>query len=177
MLCVTLIVEVGKELINIGNAVTDAKAAFAKFGDAKLLDSLRAATRGTVKDLDLMNKAIKAVDIGANVDQLAKYFDFATQRSKTTGESIDSLVDGIVKGIGTGSTRAFTRLGISADRLNNELAKTGDLTTAVGNIIDSELATLNLDSAGIERMATQFDNLKEIIGVKLANATDAFFQH
>lgn len=152
--------------------------AFNRLNREDLLDNLRKATKGTVKDLELMKAAVYADNLGIEVNELGAYFEFAKQRAQDTGESVDYLVDSIVKGIGRKSLLILDNLGISATALKKEMggvglktAEVGDVAKAVGNIIQREnLKTgksLEKRSAQLERDRVKWENLRAELGQKL----------
>jgi len=134
------LIRFGKELIDIAAKAEGIEAAFSRLNAPGLLANLRDATRGTVTDLDLMQKAVQASNFKIPLDQLATYFRFATNRALETGESVDYLVDRIVMGIGRKSALVMDDLGISLTELQAEVKKTGDFGAGVGVIIQRELA-------------------------------------
>jgi hypothetical protein len=138
--------------------------AFAKLNRPDLLDKLRAATRGTVSDIVLMQNAVKANNFKIPLDALANMFAFAQQRAKDTGESVDFLVESAVLGISRQSIMIIDNLGISAAAVRDEMKKTGDFATAVSNIMAQEVAKQGeiLDSASVkvDRYAAQWNNFK-----------------
>ena len=87
-----------------------------------------------------MQTAVQANNFKIPLDQLATYLKFATNRAIETGESVDYLVQSIILGIGRKSPLILDNLGISASELREELAKTGDMGKAVGNIINKSMS-------------------------------------
>ena len=155
------------------------KTAFDKLNDKTLLDKLKAATRGTVDDLTLMQKAVQAKNFKIPLDQLATYFKFATNRAIETGESVDYLVDSIITGIGRKSALVLDNLGISAAELQDEMKKTGDFAAAAGNIIKRELGAAgdvaDTSATRLAKLTTSVNNLKLAFGelaLKAAPALD-----
>ncbi|MFK2341196.1 hypothetical protein ACIXN4_06685 [Bacteroides fragilis] len=53
---------------------------------------------------------------------------------------MDYLTDSIITGLGRKSLLILDNLGLSAAEVNEEMAKTGDLMTAVAAIVDRQLA-------------------------------------
>jgi hypothetical protein len=114
--------------------------AFKKLNEPDLLDNLRNATRGTVNNLSLMQQAVKADNFKIPLENLATYFKFAQQRAQETGESVDYLVQSIILGIGRKSPLILDNLGISSVLLRETMRETGDMVSAVSQIINTELA-------------------------------------
>lgn len=106
-----------------------------------LLRRLRESTHGTVSDLTLMQRTLRAANLGIPVRDFGTLLEFATLRAQQTGESIDYLVDSIVTGLGRKSTRVIDNLGISVVRVKEalggvslEAASVGEVTAAVVRI-------------------------------------------
>lgn len=114
--------------------------AFEQMDKPGLLQNLRRATHGTVADLELMKAAVQANDFRLPLDQLGKYLEFAQLKAQQTGQSVDYMTNSIVTGLGRKSLQILDNLGISASEVKEEMEKTGDMATAVGNIIDRQLA-------------------------------------
>jgi len=118
-------------------------AAFKKLDNSvKILEDLKAATSGTVSEMELMQNALKAENFRIPMDVLAKGLEFATKRASETGESVDYLVNSFTVGLGRESIKILDNLGISAVELNKEVKLTGDFMAAVGNIMDRELSKM-----------------------------------
>lgn len=132
--------QLASEAVDMARGAEGITIAFDRLNKPGLLDELRKATHGTVTDLDLMKAAVKAENFGIPLEQLGKYFAFAQQRAKDTGESVDYLVDSIVTGLGRKSPMILDNLGISASQLKDEMAKGADMATAVGTIIEQEMS-------------------------------------
>lgn len=159
------------ESIKLAQAAEGVKKAFARLNDPNLLNELRKATRGTVSDVMLMQAAVRAQNFKIPLQQLGTYFDFARQRARDTGQSVDFLVNSIIDGIGRKSTLVLDNLGLSASEIQAEFAKTGDLAVAVGNIIQREMGEAGdaTKSAAdkIDTYNVAIENLKTELGEKL----------
>jgi hypothetical protein len=128
-----------------------------------LLGDLRKATRGTVTDFELMQRTLQATNLGVAVEQLPQLFEFAATRAQQTGESVDYLVDSIVRGIGRKSPLILDNLGISAIRLKEKFGgaalaaqSVGDVTKAVAEIAGEEMSKMG---GFVETSATKVDQL------------------
>lgn len=156
------------EGIKLAASMQGVEAAFKSLNQPNLLQNLRNATRGTVTDLQLMQKAVQARNFKIPLEQLATYFEFATKRAIQTGESVDYLVDSIITGIGRKSVLVMDNLGISAVALQDEVKKVGDFGAAAGNIIQRELTAMGdvTDTAAtsISQLATAWKELKTQVG-------------
>lgn len=133
------IVQFTKEAYKLAGQAQGVYNAFSRLNRPGLLNDLKKATRGTTDELKLMQMAVQANNFKIPLDQLATYLKFATNRAIETGESVDYLVNSLVLGIGRKSPLILDNLSISTVRLREELAKTGDMAKAVGNIIEEEM--------------------------------------
>ncbi|GEM_PF-2430270 len=167
------LVAFGTELYNLARQAEGIELRFAKIGDTKGLDKLRAATRGTVSDLELMKLAVNADNFRIPMDVLAKGLEFATRRASETGQSVDYLVNSFVTGLGRKSKLILDNLGISAVELNEEISRTGDFATSVGNIIDREMAKSGTAVDGLtektNRLSVTWANFKKNLAQGIAD--------
>lgn len=136
---VNKIAQFTKEAYKLAGQAQGVYNAFSRLNRPGLLNDLKEATRGTTDELKLMQTAVQANNFKIPLDQLATYLRFATDRAIETGESVDYLVNSLVLGIGRKSPLILDNLSISTVRLREELAKTGDMAKAVGNIIEEEM--------------------------------------
>lgn len=136
---VNKIVQFTKEAYKLAGQAQGVYNAFSRLNRPGLLNDLKEATRGTTDELKLMQTAVQANNFKIPLEELATYLKFATNRAIETGESVDYLVQSIILGIGRKSPLILDNLGISASELREELAKTGDMAKAVGNIIKEEM--------------------------------------
>lgn len=142
--------------------------AFDRLNNPELLDNLRAATKGTVSDLELMKQAVQFNNFGLPVEKLGIALEFARQRAADTGQSIDYLVQSIVTGIGRQSPLILDNLGINAKRVADRFKETGDFAEAAFGIIQEESAksgkSLDTFSEKQARMNANIQNFKSRIG-------------
>ena len=150
------IVSFASEAAKLAGTMDGVQKAFDRFGDVQLFAGLDQAVNGTLSKLEIMQQSVKAVNLGVRKNDLATYFEFATRRAAETGEEVSYLVDSIVNGIGRESSRVIDNLGISQERLNAEIQKTGDFQTAVAKIVDEELGAMG---PRIETTAEKFAQL------------------
>ena len=128
----------GIEMAKSGEGIRNA---FERLNEPGLLDNLREATHGTVTNLELMKAAVKFNDFKLPLDQLGTMLAFAQQKAKDTGQSVDYMVDSIVTGLGRKSLMILDNLGLSANEIKEKMKETGDMTTAVGEIIREQMAS------------------------------------
>ena len=125
------------ELARQGEGV---RLAFERLNQPGLLDNLKEATHGTVSEIELMKQAIKFENFKLPLEDLAIYLQFAQQKAKDTGESIDFLVTSIVNGLGRQSKQILDNLGISASELTKRMNEGADMTKAVADIIKEQMS-------------------------------------
>jgi len=113
--------------------------AFERLNQPGLLDNLREATHNTVNDLELMKQAVKFDNFNLSMDQMGTFLAFAQQQAKDTGQDVNYLVDSIVTGLGRKSLPILDNLGLSATDIKNRMKETGDMTTAVAQIIEERM--------------------------------------
>ena len=115
------------------------KMAFDRLNQPGLLDNLRDATHNTVNDLELMKQAVKFDNFNLSIEQMGTFLAFAQQQAKDTGQDVNYLVDSIVTGLGRKSLPILDNLGLSAEEIRNRMKETGDMTTAVAEIIQERM--------------------------------------
>jgi len=152
--------------------------AFQNLNQPDLLDNLRAATKGTVSDLELMKKAIQFSNFGLPVEKLGIAFEFARRRAKDTGESVEFLVQSIVTGIGRQSPLILDNLGINAKRVRDEFQKIGNFSEAAFKIIQEESAKAGEDLESFAeteaRITAEIENQQVTLG-KFFNEAKGFY--
>lgn len=130
-------IEKSVELAESADGITHA---FEKVGSKDYLQELRAATKGTVADIELMKAAVKAKDFHIPLEDLGKYLSFAQLKAQQTGQSLDYMVDSIVTGLGRKSPMILDNLGLSAAEIGEQTKKTGDFMKGVASIVEKQLA-------------------------------------
>jgi len=130
----------------------------------KTLNDLRAATHGTVTDFELMQRTLQASNLGVDVSKLGILFEFAAARAQQTGESVDYLVDSIVRGVGRKSVLVLDNLGISATRLKEQFNGASIASQSVADVTAgvAAIAKVELEKMGgyVETGATKVGVLK-----------------
>jgi len=158
-----------KDMYDLAVQAEGVKNAFKKLDDPALLSKLKAATRGTVSDFNLMKATVTADALKLSLKELPTYFEFATKRANETGESVAYLVDSIVKGLGRKSVLILDNLGLSAIELQEEFDRVGDFGIATGNIIRRELESMGdvAETAAerIARIGATWENIKTKAGI------------
>lgn len=132
--------------------------------EIQLLNRLRSATHGTVSDFELMQRTLQATNLGVAVEQLPILFEFAAARAQQTGESVDYLVDSIVRGIGRKSILVLDNLGLSATRLREQFNGASLASQSVADVTRgvAEIARVELEKMGgyAETAATKVGQLE-----------------
>lgn len=166
------------ESVKLGATMEGVRGAFERFADETTLDGLREAVSGTVDDLKLMQMAVRAKNFKIPMDVLAKGLKFATQRAMETGESVDYLVESFVIGLGRESVKILDNLGISTLEIQKKTKEVGDMTKAVGMIMDEAFVNAGeqvvTTSMKIDQQKAAITNLKIAVGEKLAPIYSAF---
>lgn len=128
-----------------------------------LLEQLKKSTHNTVTEFELMQRTLQATNLGVGVEQLPILFEFAAARAQQTGESVDYLVDSIVRGIGRKSLLVLDNLGLSATRLKEQFNGASLASQSVGDVTKgvAEIARVELEKMGgyAETAATKVDQL------------------
>ena len=133
------IVDTAKQAMQLSAQSEGIRIAFDRLNRPDLLDQLREATHGTVSDLQLMQQAVKFDNFNLSLEQMGTFLAYAQQKAKDTGQSVDYMVDSIVTGLGRQSLMILDNLGLSAAEIKEEMKATGDMTTAVGEIIRRQM--------------------------------------
>lgn len=162
------------DLVEMGNRIIGVKNAFKRLDDPNLLNNLRRATKGTIDDLQLMQSATFAEKMRIPMDVLAKGMEFAGLVAIETGEDVNYMMESFVTGTARQSIMILDNLGISSKALREEVALTGDFMTALGNIMDRELAKMRsgIDESILKtkQLNIELENQRQIVAEKLARA-------
>lgn len=154
-LSVAAVRQLGTMILNmneLAGKVQTVDAAFRRaFPNATLLlNNLRTATHGTVTDYELMQRTLQATNLGVSVEHLATLFEFAAARAQQTGESVDYLVDSIVRGIGRKSVLVLDNLGLSTTRLKQQFNGAAIASKSVAEVTEgvAAIAKVELEKMG-----------------------------
>ena len=163
--------EFGSEALDLAMKAQGIETAFERIGNAANMMELRTAVKGTVSDLELMRQAVTAEKLGIPIQEFTKYLGYAKKQANEMGESVDYMVDSIVKGVGRQSTMILDNLGISAKAVQEELKKGGTFAEAVGRIIQEEMGgandTLLTTQDRLLQQRAALENIKKELGEKL----------
>lgn len=169
-----------KEGMDMAATAEGIMTAFQKLDQPELLKNLRKETKGLINDFILMQSAVRAKNFGIPIEKLGTLLKFAQQRAQETGESVDYLAKSIIDGIGKKSPLIFDNLGISTSRLQEQVKKTGDFTTAAIQIVNEELekqGDLALTAADKDtQAAVKWQNNQLKVGKALLGVKNIFSQ-
>ena len=169
------VISTGIEMAESADGITKA---FNDLDKPGLLDNLRAATKGTVNDVELMKAAVKAKDFRIPLEDLGKYLSFAQLKAQQTGESLDYMVDSIVTGLGRQSPQILDNLGLSASEIREQTKQTGDFMKAVASIVENQLADAGETYVSAADRAAQrttaLQNAQKALGDELLPLKDKF---
>jgi hypothetical protein len=142
------VVDIAINMARLAGQVEGVERAFKRTfpNSVQILDQLKRSTHGTITEFELMQRTLQATNLGVSVERLPELFEFAAVRAQQTGESVDYLVDSIVRGIGRKSPLILDNLGLSAIRLKEKFdgaalaaQSVGDVTEAVADIAREEM--------------------------------------
>lgn len=128
-----------QESMEVAKNAEGIEIAFQRINKPGLLENLRKETHGTIDDIQLMQQAVKFQNFDLPVEQLGKLLAFAQQTAKDTGQSIDYMVSSIVDGMSRQSVKILDNLGLSATKIKEKVAETGDFTTGVIAMIEERM--------------------------------------
>lgn len=166
--------------IDLGLQAEGIARAFERIGNEANLAQMRQQVKGTVNDLNLMQQAVKAENLGIPIQNFTKYLGFAKKQAQEMGTSVDFMVESIVNGVGRQSSLILDNLGISATQLNEELKKGGTYADAVGRIIDQSMAAAGdqvlTTKDKIDAQRASIENLQMAIGQNLLPVYEGMLQ-
>ena len=164
--------------VELAEAADGVAHAFEKIGTADYLQELRAATKNTVSDIELMKAAVKAKDFRIPLEDLGKYLSFAQLKAQQTGQELDYMVDSIVTGLGRQSPQILDNLGLSAAEISEKTKETGDFMKGVAKIVEKNLAQAGETYISAADRATQrtvdLQNAQLVLGKALVPIKEEF---
>lgn len=140
-------------------------------GSTRLLQDLRAATKGTVSDLQLMQTAIKARNFEIPLNQLGSLLSFAAAKAQQTGESVDYMVDSIIVGIGRESPLILDNLQLRMNAIRKVMQETGvALGEAVGIIARRQIeemgGVVETGAVKVQKLKSAWSNFLDTVATK-----------
>jgi hypothetical protein len=154
------IIAFGKECINLAAEAENVQVAFANIGTSAQLTQLQQATDGEISKLKLMERAIKAVGQGTDIEDLATQLDYANKVSDATGIAFDDIADKIQTAFARENTKGLEQVGINVKDLKEQIAAGVPYAEALGNAMK---ATLDIIGPGIESSADALDRQRASI--------------
>jgi hypothetical protein len=154
----------------------------------KLLNDLKSATAGAVKEFDLLKAVNKGSFLGVDIKAMPTLLRFAAIRAQETGESIDYLVDSIITGLGRKSPLILDNLGLTMKDLDKSVidvaASHGVLIKEVDELARAEYLTeaavrvaqkaIDGSAISLSNLATQSAQLQTGWDKFAKNASDTF---
>lgn len=141
-------VDLSLSMARLSGQVEGVTVAFNRLPNATLLlNDLRKATRGTVTDLALMQKALSASNFRIPLEKLGTLLEFAAVKAQQTGQEVNHLVDYIVSGIGYRSIKRLDDLGFTANRVREALGGVSLQAASMGQVMDAITKLMNEDLA------------------------------
>lgn len=159
------LVSVTLEAAKLSGQVEGVTRAFNRLPGAEtLLINLRRVTKGTVTDLELMQKSLMAQNYRIPLENLGTLLEFAAAKAQQTGQEVNHLVNYIVTGIGLRSIKRLDDLGFTANRVNEALGGVSLQAASMAQVMDavSKLMNEDLEKTGglIETSKTKVEQLE-----------------
>lgn len=136
---ISKVTSLAQESMDVAKQAEGIEIAFKRIDKPGLLANLRKETHDTVNDMQLMQQAVKFANFDLPVEQLGKLLAFAQQQAKDTGESLDYMVNSLVDGMTRQSPKILVHLGLSAQKIKEKTAETGDFVQGVISIIQERM--------------------------------------
>ncbi|MFW5535368.1 MAG: hypothetical protein ACOCOU_07295 [Prevotella sp.] len=136
---ISKVASLAQESMEVAKQAEGIEIAFQRINKPGLLENLRKETHNTVNDMQLMQQAVKFANFDLPVEQLGKLLAFAQQQAKDTGESLDYMVNSLVDGITRQIPKFLEHSGISAQKIMEKSAETGDFVQGVIAIIQERM--------------------------------------
>ena len=136
---ISKVTSLAQESMDVAKQAEGIEIAFKRIDKPGLLANLRKETHDTINDMQLMQQAVKFANFDLPVEQLGKLLAFAQQQAKDTGESLDYMVNSLVDGMTRQSPKILDNLGISAQKIKEKSAETGDFVQGVIAIIQERM--------------------------------------
>lgn len=165
----------GKEMVNLALNAEEVKTAFENLNNKNILNDVKDAVSGTLDEVTLMSKVLKAESLNIPLEKLPKLFEYAERQAGNLGTTTEALIDSILNGIGSRSRGAFNAMGVDVftvqkkmEGLNFETASIADVTDKVLEIFDEKLVKMgaNVDSNSdkVARLSAQWVDFKTKTG-------------
>ena len=136
---ISKVTSLAQESMDVAKQAEGIEIAFKRIDKPGLLANLRKEAHDSINDMQLMQQAVKFANFDLPVEQLGKLLAFAQQQAKDTGESLDYMVNSLVDGITRQSPKILDNLGLSAQKIKEKTAETGDFVQGVISIIQERM--------------------------------------
>jgi len=175
------LVDITLNMAKLSGTVEGVEKAFARLPNSTLLmESLRKATRGTVNDLELMQKALMASNFRIPLEKLGTLLEFAAVKAQQTGQEVNHLVNYIVSGIGYRSIKRLDDLGFTANRVKEALGGVSLQAATMQQVMDAvtKLMQEDLEKTGgfavtaatkVGQIETKYHELRVLLAQKFEN--------
>jgi hypothetical protein len=163
------------ELAKLGAEARNVEAAFSRLPDStRLLTDMRDNVKGGINDLELMRKAVEAIDLGANNEQLRIFTQFARLETVKKGGNVLQKFDNILSGVMKGSTELLDNFGLSLTEVNKNIEilaveKLGKMASKLSTVERRELSVEAAARIMNKRLAATGD-IQETNAEKIASA-------
>ncbi len=154
----------------------------------RIITKVRAASLGTVSDMDIIASANKAMmlGVGGNAEQLANLMEIAAFRGRAMGLSTSQAFDDMTRGIGRMSPMILDNLGIVVDaestyvkyaqsigKTSNELTRNEKVQALLNRVIEE--GNRQLEEAGglVEDNASKYEKFN----AELENAKNSLIEN
>lgn len=190
------IINVGKELLTLGQKSLSLKKSFQSLAQAagvnfkKILVDMQIATRGTVAEIDMLAAANRMMLLGLDPEIFGEVMEIARRTAKATGQDINYMVESLSMGLGRQSKMILDNLGIiiSISEAHEWYAETLGKTSAQLTENEKKLAfqtfAMKVARENVEKLGedvltltevgavftTEWKDLKAFIGEKLVEA-------
>lgn len=168
-------------MAKLSGTVEGVTKAFNRLPNATLLlESLRKATRGTVNDLELMQRSLMASNFRIPLEKLGTLLEFAAVKAQQTGQEVNHLVNYIISGIGYRSIKRLDDLGFTLNRVREALGGVSLQSASMGEVMEAvtKLMKEDLDKTGgfaetaatkVGQIETAWHELRVALSQKLEN--------
>jgi hypothetical protein len=161
------LISFGEECMRLAAKVEGVQNAFVKMGGStKILDDLKAATRGALDDSDLMAFAVKANSFHIPMSVLVTDLTVATAQAIKLGKPIKDFAETTVNSLGAGSrgARALKELGFNITEVSKSLKETGTSAEFFKSKLADALTVVDTSQVKLDRVTANVQNLKEAWG-------------
>lgn len=172
-------VEFGTKLALLGATAKSVDESFQKFSRDRgrdyddMMTKLRKATMGTVKDMELQQKAMQAMLSGVSFDDVIVAMDYVTRYAMTTGTDVSQKMTTVMTGLARGSAQFMDDVGI-------QVMGASDVVGATIDQMKEKMSQFNVsqDDAAVKAATfkARLENIRIELGRNLVPALDNAIQ-